>query len=242
MTALISTEWRKLLTTRGPLAALAGLLVLSVAVAVGGMGDIGSGTATETEDARELLVVGSGLFASLVLLVLGTLAATGEFQHRTAVTTYLITPRRGRVLAAKLIAHAIVGALVSAVLVAVTFPIVLSWRTARTCTSQARRASSARRPPSSPPAPCRPSWASRPARSCATRRRRCSWCCSGCSWPSASCSRRCRRCSPSEACWAASGSPATRARARSRASPSRSPGREASSPLARWRFIGRDVA
>jgi ABC-2 type transport system permease protein len=125
MTALISTEWRKLLTTRGPLAALAGLLVLSVAVTVGGMGDIGSGTATETADAREVLVLGSGLFASLVLLVLGTLAATGEFQHRTAVTTYLITPRRGRVLGAKLIAHAIVGALVSAVLAAVTFPIVL---------------------------------------------------------------------------------------------------------------------
>lgn len=125
MTALISTEWRKLLTTRGPLAALAGLLVLSVVVAIGGMGDLGNGTATASEDARELLVVGSGLFASLVLLVLGTLAATGEFQHRTAITTYLITPQRGRVLAAKLVAHAIVGALVSAVLVAVTFPIVL---------------------------------------------------------------------------------------------------------------------
>jgi hypothetical protein len=125
MTALVSTEWRKLLTTRGPLAALAGLLVLSVAIAIGGMGDIGSGTATKSEDARELLVVGAGLFASLVLLVLGTLAATGEFQHRTAVTTYLITPLRGRVLAAKLVAHAIVGALVSAVLAAVTFPIVL---------------------------------------------------------------------------------------------------------------------
>jgi hypothetical protein len=125
MTALIRTEWRKLLSTRGPVLALLGLLGLSVAVTIGGMGDIGSGEATKAEDAREVLVLGPGLFASLVLLVLGTIAATGEFQHRTAITTYLITPVRGRVLAAKLVAHAILGAAVGAVLTAVLFPVVL---------------------------------------------------------------------------------------------------------------------
>ena len=125
MTALISTEWRKLLTTRGPLAALAGLLVLSVVVAIGGMGDLGNGTATASEDAASCSWSAPASSRRSCCSCWARSPRPGEFQHRTAITTYLITPLRGRVLAAKLVAHAIVGALVSAVLVAVTFPIVL---------------------------------------------------------------------------------------------------------------------
>ena len=60
-----------------------------------------------------------------MLLLIGALAAAGEFHHRSIVSTYLITPRRGRVLAAKLIAHASLGAAVAAAGVAISFPIVL---------------------------------------------------------------------------------------------------------------------
>jgi hypothetical protein len=125
MITLIRTEWLKLRTTRGPWFVLGGLLALTAILTPTAMSDLGQGTATKQQDAREVLVIGPGLLTSLVLLVLGTLAATSEFQHRTAVTTYLINPLRGRVLAAKLVAHAIVGALVAAVMAAVAFPIAV---------------------------------------------------------------------------------------------------------------------
>src|SRR5207248_6777909 len=47
------------------------------------------------------------------VLLLGVLGITGEYRHGTVVPSFLITPRRSPVLAAKLIAHAIVGAALS---------------------------------------------------------------------------------------------------------------------------------
>ncbi len=54
-------------------------------------------------------------------LLLGTLAVTGELRHQTLTPTFLATPKRGKVLAAKLVVMAIFGALygIVAVLAAV---------------------------------------------------------------------------------------------------------------------------
>ncbi len=46
----------------------------------------------------------------LFAMVMGVLAASGEFRHSTATFTYLAAPRRGHVLAAKAAAAAAVGA------------------------------------------------------------------------------------------------------------------------------------
>jgi hypothetical protein len=42
-------------------------------------------------------------------LVIGVLSVTGEFQHRTATTTFLVRPRRHEVVAAKLLSGVVVG-------------------------------------------------------------------------------------------------------------------------------------
>lgn len=47
---------------------------------------------------------------ALLVPVIGILAMTGEWTQRTALTTFTLVPRRGRVVAAKLVAAAVLGA------------------------------------------------------------------------------------------------------------------------------------
>jgi hypothetical protein len=46
----------------------------------------------------------------ILAAVLGVIVTSGEFRHTSATLTYLATPNRGRVLAAKTVATAVVGA------------------------------------------------------------------------------------------------------------------------------------
>lgn len=125
MNRLIRTEWLKLATTRGPWAVIAGVLTLTALITPFVMAEIGQGDASRAADAREALAIGPGFITALMLVLIGALAAAGEFHRRSIVSTYLITPRRGQVLAAKLIAHATLGAVVAAAGAAISFPIVL---------------------------------------------------------------------------------------------------------------------
>jgi hypothetical protein len=56
------------------------------------------------------MVVGrSELLGSLFAALLGALAITGEFRHGTIRPTFLVTPRRGRVVAAKVATSLLIG-------------------------------------------------------------------------------------------------------------------------------------
>ncbi len=125
MTRLIRTEWLKVWTTRGPLGVIASVIALTALITPFAMADAGQGDNSKAADAREALAVGPGFITALLLLVLGAMAAAGEFHHRSIVSTYLITPLRRRVLAAKLVAHAVLGAAVAGVGAAISFPVVL---------------------------------------------------------------------------------------------------------------------
>src|SRR3954451_19635197 len=107
--ALVGLEVRKSLSTRSGLA-LAGvslLLAPAAMVLAGAAGDHFSGLA------GPVAVV--GMLSSLVLLALGVLSTAGEWSHGTVQTTYLLVPQRGRVLAAKTVAVAVLAAGYSAV-------------------------------------------------------------------------------------------------------------------------------
>lgn len=66
----------------------------------------------------------SGQFLSLlVVLVLGIVVVTNEFFHQTATTTFLTTPRRSAVIAAKLVAGALFGALIWLINTLFTMPL-----------------------------------------------------------------------------------------------------------------------
>ncbi|MEU1808255.1 ABC transporter permease [Micromonospora aurantiaca (nom. illeg.)] len=110
---LLRAELRRVLATR----MWGGLLLAAVALGgglVGLMALVGPenfdppmpGLHTE-EGLRSILgILG---FTAFVPAAAGALAATSEHRHGTAAVTFMFAPRRGRVLAAKLATHAIVG-------------------------------------------------------------------------------------------------------------------------------------
>ncbi|HEX7352234.1 ABC transporter permease [Brachybacterium sp.] len=55
------------------------------------------------------IVLGLGGMLLVVPALIGTTSITGEYRHRTIGTTFLATPRRGRVLCAKLAVFALLG-------------------------------------------------------------------------------------------------------------------------------------
>jgi len=57
---------------------------------------------------------------SLLLPIIGIMAATSEWSQRTAMTTFALEPRRGRTVAAKVISSVLIGAVLFAVAVALS--------------------------------------------------------------------------------------------------------------------------
>ena len=68
----------------------------------------------------------SGQFLGLlIVLVLGIMVVTSEFFHQTVTTTFLTTPHRSAVVAAKLVAAALLGAMIWLVTSVLTVPATL---------------------------------------------------------------------------------------------------------------------
>ncbi|MFE6506927.1 hypothetical protein ACFVDI_10180 [Nocardioides sp. NPDC057767] len=114
MRPLVTSEIRKLFSTRlwlWLLLAAMALTALYAALLIGFSDDPDTMTAPldSAVGQQTLFAVASG-GANTLVAVLAAIGVTGEFRHRTATATFLATPRRWRVVAAKLAVYAVVGA------------------------------------------------------------------------------------------------------------------------------------
>jgi ABC-type transport system involved in multi-copper enzyme maturation permease subunit len=128
MTRLLNAEMLKLRTTR----TTAGLFALTIATTVLIMtavmllaGRPGQ-PAIESGILPDLVVVAKGPLV-IFALILGVLSMSGEFRFGTATPTFLVTPDRGRVVAAKVVANAMAGAALAAASAVVALGIGLPW-------------------------------------------------------------------------------------------------------------------
>jgi ABC-2 type transport system permease protein len=119
MTAQLRSELLKQRTTRTNLALLAwmvGLVVLVVALHV-----LSFGVDDLSRDGNQMKILGLGtLIGALFAALLGAMSITGEFRTGTIRPTFLVTPRRTRVVAAKVVASMLAGLGVGLVAAALT--------------------------------------------------------------------------------------------------------------------------
>jgi hypothetical protein len=132
MTRLVRAELAKLRTIRlfyGVAAAMAAFGVLTVVANVTSAGR--QGNPPLSAHTLPGLAGAPATMLSGAALLLGILGMAGEFRHHTITQTFLATPDRGRVVAAKLAAYALAGISVAALTLAVTTVVSLSWLSAK---------------------------------------------------------------------------------------------------------------
>jgi ABC-2 type transport system permease protein len=133
LTRLVRIELLKLTSTRLPyglLAASAGLTALFTVIEAVRAGTSG-GPAPLTGYAGQAAITAGGVWSLILAAVLGATISSSEFRHHTATLTYLATPSRGRVLAAKTAAGAIAGAVFGLAGYVVTVGVTLGFVTAK---------------------------------------------------------------------------------------------------------------
>lgn len=127
MLPLIRSEFRKLGTVRGPWLLLAAGPLIVVA---GITGLIESGGNVHDPAVQSKALAHTGL-AAVFTLIFGILAVAGEYRHATITDTYLSSPRRGRVVTAKLAVYGLVGAVAGLICALVALAVTAAWWSAK---------------------------------------------------------------------------------------------------------------
>lgn len=130
MSALLRSEWRKVFTTKLWWGMLLGSLAF---VALGVIAQIASnGSGRSEQPPLYTATTQQSLFATsaggyIFSLVLGVILITTEYRHFTSRPTFLNSPHRGRVIAAKIAVAFAVGIVYGLLCIAMTVAIAVPW-------------------------------------------------------------------------------------------------------------------
>jgi len=130
MRNLINAELLKLRTTRAFWAYVASIVVfvpISIVLSITVGND--QNPLTTSEGIRGVFSAASS--GGLMAVLLGITMSAGEFRNNTATPTFLITPDRRRVMAAKVLAGAILGVVLAVVSAMLTVAVATPWLHAR---------------------------------------------------------------------------------------------------------------
>ncbi len=111
--SLVRAELLKVRTARSYLL-LAATVVLTAGLPL--LAFIAPGTSIESVEVSGTLPgvrLGGVELSALLVMLLAALGTAGEYHHRTAVSTFLVAPRRREVVGAKLVAYAAAGGLLT---------------------------------------------------------------------------------------------------------------------------------
>jgi hypothetical protein len=125
MKALVTAESLKFRTTRAWIGFLLAVVALTAIGAAGTVGTARDDQLGTTELSRD--IVSSSLFAALIVFVIGILTVTIEWRHGTITRTFLVTPRRERVLVAKEAWIVLLAAAFAILAIFVTLAIAVPW-------------------------------------------------------------------------------------------------------------------
>ena len=134
MSRLLRSEMRKVLTTKlwwGMLLGAMAVSALAVVITIASNGVKGNPAPPLTSVVTQKTLFASALSGYIFSVVVGIILITTEYRHFTSRPTFLLEPRRGRVVAAKLIVSAGVGLLYGVACVGVTLATALPWLSAK---------------------------------------------------------------------------------------------------------------
>jgi ABC-2 type transport system permease protein len=128
---LVRAELRKLTTTKLWIWMLLLGVAMTGATTSAAIGFAEPGPLSLETLAGQRTVFAQASAALVVSAILGIIAVTGEFTHQTATPTFLTTPARGHVIAAKLVTYAMVGLGYAAACTAIVLAVALPWLAAK---------------------------------------------------------------------------------------------------------------